>query len=117
MKVAYCTAADVKLIIETSLSDEDIGSLIALADDDLDEMSAGVTLSATDKKKCSIYLTAIKIAERQPTSYSVGSTRISHGDRSKEWEKKVWDIINQNKTPVVKSSEYQKIDEDLRYHE
>ena len=113
--MAYCTATDVRLIIETSMETDDITSLIILADDEVDEMAEGVTLSDVDKKRCSMYLTAIMIAEKQPSSYTVGSVRINMKDRSARWLKKVQDIINDNRTIPVKVTSYQKIDQDSRY--
>lgn len=112
--MVYSTPDEVKLIIETSMSDDDITLLIVLADDEVDGMG-GAALSDVDKQKCSMYLTAIMIAEKQPSSYSVGTVRINMRDRTARWLQRVKDIIDENRTIPIKSSTYEKIDEDARY--
>ncbi len=114
--MSYCKPSDVLLIIDSGMDPDEIEDLITLADDDLDKMSAGVTLDEADKKKGSMYLAAIMIAEKQPTSYTVGTARVTHDGRAERWRAKVQDIIRQNKkTLQVVSSTYQKIDENTRY--
>lgn len=117
--MAYCSAADVGLLIAHSMSSGDVDSLIALADKDLDDMLGAYTLSAELKKRCSSMLTAIMIADRQPKSYSAGSARISYGERIRRWQAKVDELVARATAArvQVKVSEYQKIDEDVRYPE
>lgn len=100
----YCTAPDVKVLIETTLDDEVIEELIDLADANLDEKLGGASLSTILKKRCSMMLTAAMIAERMPQTYSVGSIRISQGPRIENWRRSVnrtvasavgrWDVVD-----------------------
>lgn len=111
----YCEPEDVEDIIETSLDPDQIARMIYRADKRLDKMIAGLTLDADDLKECSMYLTAIMIEDRQPTSYTVGSATIRKRNNAARWEKKVQGIIDRNKTPHIGESEYRKINEDIRY--
>lgn len=89
----YCDASDVKLIIATELESYDIEELIDMADRDLDKRLGGASLDTDLKKDCSMMLTAIKIAERTPQTYSIGSIRISQGARIENWRKSANKII------------------------
>lgn len=110
----YSEPDDVRLLINTSLQDDQIGSLIQMADDDLDEMTEGVTLNAADKKACSMRLAAIMIAERQPLSYGVGEANIKMSDRrTGRWLSKVREIIKRNVGFIVHHSEEDEEDEEL----
>lgn len=113
----YCEPSDVRLLIETTLEDGDMDKLIQQSDSDLDDLLGSYTMSSDLKKRCSSLLTAIAIADRQPKSYSVGTARISHGERVKRWRAKVDELVTRATQGrlKVKSSEYQKIDEDSRY--
>lgn len=115
----YCEPEDVKLIIETSLTPDEIGRLIYQADKDLDNMLGSSTMDDELKKRCSSLLTAIMIADKQPKDYTTGSTRISHGEgRIKRWKAKVDELVaraTSSRRSVVKSSAYQVINEDRRY--
>ena len=69
--MANCEDSDVRLIIDTSLTDGNIGSLITLADA---EMTArGLDEGASDiKKLISMLITASLCALRDPASKSIG---------------------------------------------
>ena len=62
----YCTAADVRSIIHTSLGDSEIDGIIELSDAEIDKKLG--TQDASDKliKKLSMLLTAYTIKVRQP---------------------------------------------------
>jgi len=83
--MAYCTATEVKYLINTSLDDTSIGNLIAIADADLDAMLDGASMSVTLKKGCSMRLTAVMIAQRQPQTQRIGEYSDSWGERIREW--------------------------------
>ncbi|MHA1286252.1 MAG: hypothetical protein ACTSPB_02490 [Candidatus Thorarchaeota archaeon] len=90
----YCSASDVRLIIQTDLDDEFIERLINLADANLDKKLGGASMDAESKRSCSMMLTAAMIAERTPQTYSIGSIRISQGPRIENWRKSVNKIIS-----------------------
>lgn len=87
--LAYCTASDVRLLVHTSLSDSDIESLIALADAELDSMLGGASMSTTQKKNCSMRLTAVMIVASQPRREKVGDLVFEYADRVGEWRRYV----------------------------
>ena len=115
--VAYCSATEVAYLVHTDLDDTAIGILITLADAELDQMLGGSTLATNLLKLCSMMLTAILVAQRDPEATTLGSARIQYGSRVEDWRGRVWAIVKRNKAPVIKSSSYRKIDEDTRYPE
>lgn len=87
--MAYCKSSDVRLLIRTDLEDDEIEDLIALGDSDLDDLLGGASMTATQKKKCSMRLAAAAIADREPASFSMGKVRIDNYDRAQRWRKYV----------------------------
>lgn len=115
--MAYCTAAEVKYLVHTGLDDTALGSLIDIVDVDLDDRLGSATLSDDLKKLCSMLLTAVLCADRDPESYALGEARIKYGNRIKNWEARVERIINKAKGAgmKVRATAYQHIDESSRY--
>ena len=78
--MAYCTAADVKVYVGTTVSDADLTAMIADADRDILSFftKQGVAVDSDTAKTASILLTRAAVAERfyltgeNPTSYSSG---------------------------------------------
>jgi len=85
--MAYCSADDVRLLVDTALTDGNIDSLIAFADDDLDNLLDGASMSSALKQACSMRLTACMIVENQPESIRMGGLSMKYQDRSKRWRK------------------------------
>lgn len=88
--MAYCTAANVKLIINTELSDVDIGTLIGMADAEID--ARGLDFAVAVKQQISMLITASLIALRNPSDKAIGEYRetiISPID----WRTRVEDLI------------------------
>lgn len=94
----YCTAAEVKLLIDTDLSDGDIESLIDWSDNETDQLTDGLSLGSSKLAQISARLTAIKIADRSPQSYSVGGTQMDYKDRIKRWRSQIHGVVNREKT-------------------
>jgi len=115
--VAYCNASDVRVLIETKLEDEVIENIIALADADLDRMLGGAAADDSFKKKGSMYLAAAIIADKGPSSYTVGNIRIDMGAKARDWRAQVKASVEEARagSSVIKGSIYQHIDEDVRY--
>lgn len=115
----YCEPDDVLIIVSTGLTPAQIGTLIALADSDLDGKLQSNTMSSSDKKLCSMLLTAILVASRDPQAYSMGFAKVQFGDRIDRWEEKVDELVKRasGSRAKIRSSSYQKIDEDKRYGE
>jgi hypothetical protein len=115
--MAYCTAADVRLIINTTLTDDQISSVIDMSDAEIDKRLG--TQDASDEliKKLSILLTAHTIKTRQPQSQVIGEYKEDTGDVLQVWEREVDRIFRLYKSVSVKSSDYDHIDEAKRYPE
>ena len=115
--MAYCTAADVRTVVQTSLTDSDITGIIETSDAEIDRRLG--TQSSTDKliKKLSMLLTAHTIKTRQPKSQAIGEYREDTGNVIEVWEREIDRIFRLYKTPIFKTSEYKHIDESKRYPE
>ena len=111
----YCTAADVKMIVDTSLADGEITGIIETSDAEIDRR-IGVQ-SSSDKliKKLSMLVTAHAIRARQPQTQVIGEYREDVGDALRAWEREIERIYRLFRVPRVKASEYEKIDESERY--
>jgi len=115
--MAYCTAADVRTIVNTSLTDSDITNIIVTSDAEIDKRLG--TQSSTDKliKKLSMLLTAHTVKTRQPRSVAIGEYREDVGDVLEVWEREIERIYRLYKGVSVKGSEYRHIEESKRYPE
>ncbi|MBC8497734.1 hypothetical protein ISS40_01140 [Candidatus Bathyarchaeota archaeon] len=112
--MVYCTAADVRLIVSTSLTDTEISGIIEMSDAEIDRR-IGVQ-SASDKlvKKLSMLLAAHAIKTRQPESQAVGEWKEAHNPLE-VWEREMERIYRLHGGVSVEASEYRHIDEDTRY--
>jgi hypothetical protein len=85
----YCTASDVRLIINTDLTDEQITSLIETSDAYIDKVLGAQSGSDKLIKRLSMILTAKAIKTRQPQSYAVGEYSETAGNVLEVWEREV----------------------------
>ena len=92
--MAYCTPAQVRLLIATDLSDENLTELITLADSDLDDKLSGQTMSDVQKTKCSMRLAAVMVAQRQPRKESIAGATLDWGSRITEWQRYVKQAVS-----------------------
>ena len=83
----YCLHQDVRLLVDTALEDEEIEDLIELADEELDGLLGGASMSNQMKKACSMRLTAIMIVENQPESIRMGGLSMKYVDCATRWRK------------------------------
>jgi len=115
--MAYCTAADVRAIVQTSLTDGEITGIIETSDAEIDKRLG--TQDSSDKliKKLSMLLTAYTIKTRQPGSVAIGEYREDAGDVLEVWEREIERIYRLYKGVSVKSSDYSHIQETKRYPE
>lgn len=113
----YCTASDVRLIINTTLTDEEIDSIIEMSDAEIDKRIGSQDASDKLIKKLSMLLTAHTIKTRQPQSYAVGEYREDAGNVLEVWEQEIERIYRLYKSVSVKATEYKHIDEKKRYPE
>lgn len=115
--MVYCTASDVRLIVQTNLTDTEITSIIETSDAEIDRR-LGVQ-DASDKlvKKLSMLLSAHTIKTRQPQSVAIGEYREDAGDVMEVWEREIERIHRLYKGASVKVSKYRHINESKRYPE
>jgi len=113
----YCSASDVRLIIQTSLTDTDIISIIETSDAQIDKRLGAQSSSDKVVKKLSMLLTAKTIKGRQPRSIGVGEYREDSGDIIETWTTEIEGLFRLYSSPSVKASDYRHIDEDERYPE
>ncbi len=93
-----CTAADVRLLVDTSLEDTQIDSLITLSETDLDDMLQGSTMTTELRRLCTILLTASLVAEQTPKTKAVGELTIEYGNNPKTWRLRVAEKVLNNQT-------------------
>jgi len=107
----------VRLIVETSLTDTEISSVIEMSDAEIDSRLG--SQSASDKliEKLSVLLTAHAIKTRQPKIEVIGEYREDSGNVLEIWEREIERIYRLKKGVSMKSSEYRHIDETKRYPE
>lgn len=115
--MAYCSASDVRLIVNTTLTDEEITSIIETSDAEIDARIGSQTAGDRLIKKLSMLLSAHTIKTRQPRSQAIGEYREDAGDVLEVWEREIERIFRLYKGVSVKASEYRHIDEDRRYPE
>jgi hypothetical protein len=115
--LAYCTSSDVRLIVSTSLTDDEISSIIAMSDAEIDRKIGSQDASDELVKKLSVLLTAHTIKTRQPNSIAIGEYREDSGNTLQVWEREIERILRVYEGVSVKASEYSHIDEDTRYPE
>ena len=110
----YCAASDVRLVVETNLTDDEVGSLNAMSDAEIDARVGAQGTPGELVRKLSVLLTAHAVKTRQPVSLVVGEYREDSGDVLEVWEREIERIYRLYKGILVKSSEYRHIDEDIR---
>jgi glutamate synthase domain-containing protein 3 len=115
--MAYCTVSDVKLVINTTLTDDQITGIIEMSDAEIDKRIGAQTEGDKLIKKLSMLITAHVIKTRQPKSQAIGEYREDSGNVLEVWEREIERIYRLYKTTKVKGSDYRHIDEDKRYLE
>ena len=115
--MVYCTAADVRAIINTSLTDEQITSIIETSDAEIDRRIGAQDPNDKLVKKLSMLLTAHTIKTKQPGSQAIGEYKEDAGDVLEVWGREIERIYKLYKSVSVKSSDYGYIEETKRYLE
>jgi len=113
--MAYSAAADVRLVINTTLTDDQITSIIEMSDAEIDKRIGAQSSSDPLIKKLSMLLTAHTIKTRQPKSQAIGEYREDSGNVLEVWEREIQRIYRLYKGISVKATEYRHIDEGKRY--
>jgi hypothetical protein len=115
--MAYCVSSDVRLIVNTTLTDVEITGIIEMSDAEIDARIGTQTSGNKLIKKLSMLLTAHTIKTRQPQSQAIGEYREDAGDVLEVWEREIERIYRLYKGVSVKATEHRYIDESKRYPE
>ena len=115
--MAYCTASDVRLVVDTDLTDAQIVGIVEMSDAEIDARIGSQSTPGELVKKLSVLLTAHAIKTRQPGSLAVGEYREDAGDVLEVWEREIERIYRLHGNVSVKASDYAHIDDDERYPE
>lgn len=115
--MAYCVSSDVRLIVNTTLTDVEITGIIEMSDAEIDARIGTQTSGDKLIKKLSMLLTAHTIKTRQPQSQAIGEYREDAGDVLEVWEREIERIYRLYKGVSVKATEHMYIDESKRYPE
>ena len=111
----YSTPPDVRLIIDTTLTDTQITTIIEMSDAEIDVRIGAQSTPGELVKKLSVLLTAHAIKTRQPQSLAVGEYREDTGDVLGVWEQEIERIYKLHAYVSVKASDYAHINDDIRY--
>ena len=111
----YSTPTDVRLIIDTTLTDTQITTIIQMSDTQIDTRIGTQTTPDPLIKKLSTLHTAHTIKTRQPHSLAVGEYREDTGDVLGVWEQEIERIYKLHAYVSVKASDYAHINDDIRY--
>jgi len=115
--MAYCVSSDVRLIVNTTLTDVEITGIIEMSDAEIDARIGTQTSGDKLIKKLSMLLTAHTIKTRQPQSQAIGEYREDAGDVLEVWVREIERIYRLYRKPKVAASRYGNIDEKKRYPE
>jgi len=111
----YSTPPDVRLIIDTTLTDTQITTIIEMSDTQIDTRIGPQTTPDELIKKLSTLLTAHTIKTRQPQTLTVGEYKEDTGDTLKAWEQEITRIYKLHENVSIKTSDYAHINDDERY--
>lgn len=111
----YCTPSDVRLLIYTTLEDVDISRLIEQSSAEIDKRIGAQSTSDQVVEKLCAFITAYAIKIQRPQSEVLGVRRIDMGKTLDLWTREIERLYKMFKTSSIKSSDYQKINEESRY--
>jgi predicted transcriptional regulator len=109
----YCTAADVRTLILTNLTDAQIADLITSTDAEIDLLVGGQSTNPL-ATRLSALMTASTVRAREPAGVTVGEYREEEGDAPEAWRREIQAILRALKAPAVKATGYTSIDETRR---
>ena len=111
----YSTPPDVRLIIDTTLTDTQITTIIQMSDAQIDTRIGPQTTPDELINKLSTLHTAHTIKTRQPQSLAVGEYREDTTDTLEAWEREIERIYKLHAHVSVKASDYAHINDDERH--
>ncbi len=107
-----CTFADVRLVINTGLTDENITALIALADAEMTGRSFTSAKWTTDlQKKLAILLTAELVSQNDVMSRGINEYQAIKPEKSSNWRNLAERLIASMQSCYTKATSYSEISE------
>jgi len=91
--VTYCTAADVRLIVNTPLLDAGITTIIETSDAYIDKLLGAQSTSDNLIKRLSMLMTAKAIKTRDPQTQAIGEYSESAGNILQVWDQEIKEIM------------------------
>lgn len=91
--MTYCSASDVRLIINTELTDTEITTIIETSDAYIDKLLGAQSGSDRLIKRLSMLLTAKAIKTRHPKSFAIGDYSEAAGSEMEVWEDEIGEIV------------------------
>jgi hypothetical protein len=113
----YCSPKNVRILVQTPLSDSQIGTLIEESDAEIDSRIGPQAESSTLVRRLSSLITARMIRSSYPESVQVGEYAESDGGSIRNWSEEIDRLIKLLRRPKTKSSSYGSIDEGERFPE
>lgn len=101
--MAYSSETEVQYLINTSVGASDISAMITIADAELDLMLNGSSMSSNAKKGCSMRITALMLAQRDPELRTLGSVNMSFQSRLTAWQKYVDARVREAKIQTLRA--------------
>lgn len=91
--MAYCTASDVRLIVNTSLTDEQITTVIETSDAYIDKMLGSQSSSDKLIKRLSMLMTAKAVKTRYPQRVTAVGFSEDAGNVLETWDAEIKEIM------------------------
>ena len=92
--MTYCSVSDVRAIVNTNLTDEQITTIIETSDAYIDKLLGAQPASDKLIKKLSMLITAKTVRTRDPQSQSLGEYSEFSGNVIAAWDAKIRDITS-----------------------
>ena len=90
--MTYCSPSDVRLVVNTGLSNTEVESIIGMSEAQIDRKLGAQSPSDTLIRKLSVLLTARTIRARDPSSFAIGEYSESTGDIHSAWDAEIREI-------------------------
>ena len=110
--MASCTPADIRLVINTGLTDDNLTALIALADAEITGRGFTSAKWTVDlKKKLAVLLTAELVSQNDVMSRGINEYQAVKPETPSTWRSLAEKLIASMQGPYTKATDYSQISE------
>jgi len=113
--MSYSEPSDVRRLVETTLSDEEIAEIIEMCDAEIDRRIGPQSLSDPLIRRLSSLLAAKTIRSKEPKARTLGEYREESGGVLELWEREIERLFKLYEGFRFTSTRYQEIEESERY--